>query len=1361
MNPHRIKEILKQALALMAVALMVLTSFPLYDAGTVLAFKPTESWKGTPNDITHVAITEQAIKELIEQENFIPGINKITPSMQKAIQQIKDGNSETDLSSTYFVDEAHFTGETFDGSRSRLISNRNNMIASVRGVSRRKSPEAARSYLGAATHAIQDFYAHTNWVEMGNSSPYGNLGHVELGTEFNPGFVAAKNEATCNPCDKCRNCDNNVIRAKLTSSYFGAYPWSKKPVNKCSHGAKTRTATVPNLIFPYIPPIVTVEIHPDTTENDPAKGGIAKDSLDCQDSPHSNWHYNAARVALAATKAYLVYVFKQASLKPTPKEQKIIFGVDDALAFAVDTTGSMGGAIAGVRDRLTEIVNSRRGTELEPARYVLAPFNDPGVGPLTDTEDADEFIGAINSLQADGGDDCPELAQSGNMLALSAMDGGGELMMITDATAKDDGLAGSVRAVAESKDVKVTTIALGSCSPIDPEYYRTASETGGQVFVLSPSETSNITKLVDFIVRPDTVEMLSVTDTLAGASKTYSVPVDSTLTRATFSVSGTTGLVLKRPDGSTVQTTDAGVETVPLSNGALFSIVNPAPGAWTMTVNGSGPLSVRVSGESLLHLASFNFVDFVNNPGHEGFAPITGMPLVNQPAMVSAEISAASVQTASFELRGEDGTTFQTLNLDEIPLPTGAPTEFSSPLTKKFFGQLTVPNRSFLVYAVGTDSNGQSYQRLLPGTIKPRSVKIITQPIGDLHPGQSASYSFQVQNFGTAGVFQISIGDDQNYVQNISQHFLRLEPNESKSVTVQLQPPANAPVGILDTLTLSAQSLASPEANNSAVVKARVAEASPVQLGDVDVTPLTGNGDNVLDPGEAASLSVHLKNDGGLNATNVSAMLVTLTPGVDITAGQTDYPDIAPSQSAINSAPLSIKLPDDLACGASVNFLLLVRHDGYDGPVVYNFTLQTGSASAATGNTSVVSYNGPPVPIQDADPTGVDVPLSVSGLNGVLNDLNFRFDGIDCTTAAGATTVGLDHTYVSDLVVKLTSPRGTTVTLINHAGSGGNNFCNTLLDDESNGPLIDATSSSDAPFTGSFRPSNLLSAFQGEDPNGTWILHVSDEVGADIGSVRAFSLVVTSGTINSADCRATSTSAADLSLSNVATPNPALTGSSVTYTTRLTNNGPSTAQSVRVTYDLPQTLAFVSCAATNGGNCGVSGGNHMVMFDSIPAGATATITIIATADCALPDATVINSAASVTSSTPDANSNNNSSTASLTLNNPSPAITGASVDKPQLWPPNHKMVDVTVNYSVDDNCGPINSSLKVASDEPPNGPGDGNTSADWKVLDAHHVQLRAERAGGGNGRTYTITITATDSAGNSSNQNVTVKVPKS
>jgi Calx-beta domain/Bacterial Ig-like domain (group 3)/MBG domain/Beta-propeller repeat len=111
-----------------------------------------------------------------------------------------------------------------------------------------------------------------------------------------------------------------------------------------------------------------------------------------------------------------------------------------------------------------------------------------------------------------------------------------------------------------------------------------------------------------------------------------------------------------------------------------------------------------------------------------------------------------------------------------------------------------------------------------------------------------------------------------------------------------------------------------------------------------------------------------------------------------------------------------------------------------------------------------------------------------------------------------------------------------------------------------------------------------------------------------------------------------------------------------------------------------------------------------------------------------------------------------------------PEIGPLSVDKQALWPANHKMVDVTVRYSVTDNYTPADElaiALSVTSNEPENGVGDGDITPDWEVVDGHHVRLRAERAGAGSGRAYTITVTAIDRVGNTAGRAVTVSVPKS
>jgi hypothetical protein len=107
-----------------------------------------------------------------------------------------------------------------------------------------------------------------------------------------------------------------------------------------------------------------------------------------------------------------------------------------------------------------------------------------------------------------------------------------------------------------------------------------------------------------------------------------------------------------------------------------------------------------------------------------------------------------------------------------------------------------------------------------------------------------------------------------------------------------------------------------------------------------------------------------------------------------------------------------------------------------------------------------------------------------------------------------------------------------------------------------------------------------------------------------------------------------------------------------------------------------------------------------------------------------------------------------------------PVISGIGDNLASLWPPNHQMVPVTLNYSTTDNCcGSVTNVLHVSSNEPINGLGDGDTAPDWIITDDHNLLLRAERSGKGKGRVYTINILSTDASGNTSSKLVTVAVP--
>jgi subtilisin family serine protease len=100
--------------------------------------------------------------------------------------------------------------------------------------------------------------------------------------------------------------------------------------------------------------------------------------------------------------------------------------------------------------------------------------------------------------------------------------------------------------------------------------------------------------------------------------------------------------------------------------------------------------------------------------------------------------------------------------------------------------------------------------------------------------------------------------------------------------------------------------------------------------------------------------------------------------------------------------------------------------------------------------------------------------------------------------------VSASHPNDGTVRISLIGPDGTQVVLFNRRGGSGNDFANTTFDDAAPNSIWRGT----APFTGSYKPEYVLSAFDGKSAKGTWSLVIDDIFPSEPGKLSAWSLTV-------------------------------------------------------------------------------------------------------------------------------------------------------------------------------------------------------------------------------------------------------------
>ncbi|MEQ1675184.1 MAG: proprotein convertase P-domain-containing protein [Chitinophagaceae bacterium] len=355
--------------------------------------------------------------------------------------------------------------------------------------------------------------------------------------------------------------------------------------------------------------------------------------------------------------------------------------------------------------------------------------------------------------------------------------------------------------------------------------------------------------------------------------------------------------------------------------------------------------------------------------------------------------------------------------------------------------------------------------------------------------------------------------------------------------------------------------------------------------------PCSAAGNWILNVSDNAGLDVGTLVDWAILAPTSGNYTHTLTGAGTIVQNPPTGPNNSTANFSVSAIPAGTQIytltsTDVTGCSVSTPITITVNPT----PVV---TIVPGGAI------TTVSYTGPAVAIPDNTPAGVNVTLPVSGLTGNISDLNFQFDANPagtCNATIGNVNAAADHTFIGDFIFRLTSPAGTTVTIVNRRGGTRENICNTLLDDDGGFPALSTVTSTSGQFlSGNFAPDNPLSAFDGQNGNGTWTLNVSDNAGIDIGSLRRFSLVISTASPT------TICAGAILQLASTSVPAGTVVYSPVTdLFTDASATLPYTGTALNTVWAKPTITRTYTATSTSGAGC-VGSSNITITVNQLPA----------------------------------------------------------------------------------------------------------------------------------------------------------------
>lgn len=221
--------------------------------------------------------------------------------------------------------------------------------------------------------------------------------------------------------------------------------------------------------------------------------------------------------------------------------------------------------------------------------------------------------------------------------------------------------------------------------------------------------------------------------------------------------------------------------------------------------------------------------------------------------------------------------------------------------------------------------------------------------------------------------------------------------------------------------------------------------------------------------------------------------------------------NVLANDSDANGDALTLTGVSDVVNGTATisgNQVIFTPAAGFTGTGSFTYSISDGNggSASATDTVTVTAVDSGPqsftnntdVLISSTSTSIVTSTINVAGVSGVLQNIDVK--------------VNIYHTWVSDLQITLIAPDGTRIQLFNRQGGSANNLLGTTFDDSASASITNGA----APFAGSFRPIQALSALNGKNANGTWKLEVRDNYRLDGGRLDFWTITLaTTGQGNS------------------------------------------------------------------------------------------------------------------------------------------------------------------------------------------------------------------------------------------------------